>query len=228
MSSSIIALLIALISVSKDAYPVIAKSMKGEFSHISTNLFVMNAVDLHLLASNTGTKPGTIANAALYVGDASRPMERDLADFIEIGLPELKQVNAGEMDSYTYHVSLDLLKKKLEANSHREVYAYFSVKVVDFGGCASIHEFQFTYTCGYSQECENPMIHDLPERLAILEATFVSRNSIEPDVAEGPDFSDEPVSDESHSVEPDAVVAPDIEGEPIIVAAPAPEDDECN
>jgi hypothetical protein len=76
LSSTVLALLIALISVLQSALPVFIAIYKGDASRVSMHFLKANGLSLILAASNSGTRPGTLAHGTLTL-----PLRGDSIDF---------------------------------------------------------------------------------------------------------------------------------------------------
>ncbi len=67
MSSSVLALLVALVSVLSFTIPMLAKMMQKDESAVTISLQGVQGRDIYFLASNSGNKPGSVGTASLEI-----------------------------------------------------------------------------------------------------------------------------------------------------------------
>ena len=80
LSSAVLALLVALVSVLSSALPIMVTAIKGEDSRLVFSLPAIRENGILLVASNLGTRPAVIESAGMTIVDGNRLLIAELKD----------------------------------------------------------------------------------------------------------------------------------------------------
>ncbi|MEZ0243497.1 MAG: hypothetical protein ACAH11_08995 [Sphingomonas sp.] len=161
MSSSILALLIALISVMQSATPVFIKALQGDRSRISLSLIRADGHTLKIVAINSGNRPGTIAYGSITLKTAddeySFPLEGDAAAGLILGdsAKEVSLTLESGFDGQLVSISeeRDGPAPKVPTGTvvltvHSPMQAEAHARVTQFDGSTTDFHWPITITCG--------------------------------------------------------------------------------
>jgi hypothetical protein len=81
LSSTVLALLVALVSVLSTSIPVLFKAIQGEDSRLGFALPTMTADRILIVATNLGTRPGVIESAGMNIVVGDRLLVGEIEDF---------------------------------------------------------------------------------------------------------------------------------------------------
>ncbi|WP_304166765.1 hypothetical protein [Phenylobacterium aquaticum] len=158
LTSSVLALLIALISVSQSAAPVLVRVYQGDRSHIALNLLKADGHTLRFVVSNTGNRPGSIAFGSMVLkaaGDEySFPLEGDSAvGLIQGGAMSEIKLNLdatfdGQLASVADEVDGTTHRPANEIVVHRAMPAMILVDAIEFSGEHTRFRWPVDVLCG--------------------------------------------------------------------------------
>lgn len=129
MSASVLALVVALVSVLSFAAPVAAKLMAKDHSEVSVALHSINGSKAVFTASNSGNKAGTIAAALLEMKAQGTESSMTLPPIAE---PPI--VQAGETRQVTVELTPHVRQLIQGFAPKADGQAQFDVEVIEFGG----------------------------------------------------------------------------------------------
>ncbi|CAN5470221.1 hypothetical protein BH10PSE5_BH10PSE5_18910 [soil metagenome] len=153
LSSSILALLIALISVTQSAVLVLVRAYQGDRSRLSMKLLTADGRLLNLVAANGGNRPGKVAYGEMTI---KIPGDEQPFELTAESTPHL--IQGGAMTEVTlaldpaFGAQLDEIAGELEGVSiatrpanaialHKPIPAVVKVRAVEFNG--EPHDFQW-------------------------------------------------------------------------------------
>jgi len=158
VTSSVLALLIALISVSQSAAPVLLHLYTGDRSHIALNLLKGDGHQLRFVVSNTGNRPGTIAFGSIALkangDDYSFPLDGDSAVGLVQGgaMSEIKldldPSFDGQLASIADDVDGTARRAANEIVVHRPMPATVLVDTIEFNGDRRHLSWPINILCG--------------------------------------------------------------------------------
>jgi hypothetical protein len=154
ISSTVLALLIALISVSQSAAPVFLRMIKGQYTALKLNLLSIGDINATFLATNSGSMPGRLGEVFISPGRGNVPPTA-YARFPEfhIGYARVEGlINPGEMREISLRLnpdvsnecSVDPTRKRGEIDTFD---GYMYMDLIGYDGDTSQQKFEVSIYC---------------------------------------------------------------------------------
>ena len=145
VSSTVLALLIALISVSQSAVPVFVKVMKGQYTNLRVNLLSIEDTTATVLVTNSGSMPGRLGEVWIDVDFATAPFF-NIAYTHPPGL-----INPGEMREVSLLITSADPDESNECDEARYpsggFRGYISTVLIGYDGKTSKQEMEVSIHC---------------------------------------------------------------------------------
>lgn len=150
MSSSVLALLVALVSVLSFAVPMAVELFRKDGSNIAIALQEMQGSNIYFMASNSGNRPGAIGDGAINIryGTDRRTIPLSRVDSPPVIMPGTsQQVSFMLADAYKRQIPQIVAEQfdRRTLRSPRDGTATFVIQAIEFDGRrhSFVHEISF-------------------------------------------------------------------------------------
>jgi hypothetical protein len=142
LSSNILVLVIALLSISGLVIPLIKAAFEADISNVKVRSYVITEDGISLLCVNSDNKPGYISNCKIEIKD--RSTGRVFRDFnLDLRYPSNSRVvNKKDLEEKYYSIKTDFFMKEIDkfSNSFKDSLSdtnfvfYVNVNIVQYDG----------------------------------------------------------------------------------------------
>jgi hypothetical protein len=150
VSTTILALLIALISVSQSALPVFLKIAEGEHTKLKLNLLSIGDTTATFLVTNSGTMPGRLGNVWITRDDRSKAWP----DFKIAYLREETLIRSGEMREVSLRLNpggSNACGSYEKLDDGKILSANINIYLIDYNGESDLQSFPVHISCNKSR-----------------------------------------------------------------------------
>jgi hypothetical protein len=140
MSSVVLSLLVALLSVTSTAVPTIIKAFTPQNSHLAFTYLSSQKNSISIIAFNSGIRPGVVTEAKIIIEGQAYPVEISSAPIV-IEPEKSQQIQIGTVEiSKNFYVALETLSSapgSLSKSSSCEI----DIQAIEFNGSQKTTSF---------------------------------------------------------------------------------------